>query len=325
MDQTKMEQTEMEQILELLKSQIAGQARRDAKMETDRKELMTRMEASQHDIKATIRRGQKELIKAIKGASPETRGACPEVTPACLEKEEEQAPEETEAVEEPQEVLHGLMEVEEEPAPEMPEAVAETEKVPEGATGEEAIEVNEDRSRNLRQAVGYRGRLRTRTKRDGRLRQECAATIGRPTRRAVPAIRKGRLRKKPGRMCRRSFVRGPGKTSGSRIENRGLKRRRTKDNVVRGTPGKRTCEKRQRSHPECNSGIRRLTKTSGTRKRGKIVKRNRRLDRTKTYIEALRKSPRPEIVRLIFKSYIGLREPGDYLLWKCRPPPKRKR
>jgi hypothetical protein len=48
------------------------------------------------------------------------------------------------------------LEEEKEPAPEEPKAVAETKEVPEGATGEEAIGVTEDRSRNLRLAVGYR-------------------------------------------------------------------------------------------------------------------------------------------------------------------------
>jgi hypothetical protein len=110
------------------------------------------------------------MIKAITGASrestedceekvkalPETTEACPEVTPACLEEEKE-------------------------PAPEVTKAVAETAEVPEGATDEETIGVNEDRSRNLRLAVRCRGRLKTRTKCDGRLRQVCAAAVdGRP-------------------------------------------------------------------------------------------------------------------------------------------------
>jgi hypothetical protein len=87
----------------------------------------------------------------------------------------------------------------------------------------------------------------------------------------------------------------------------------------------RTDEKRRRTHPECDSGIRKLNKVSRTRKRGRIMKRDQRLDRKKTYIEAIRKSLCMEIPKLIFESSIGLREPGDRLLWKCRPPPKQKR
>jgi hypothetical protein len=44
--------------------------------------------------------------------------------------------------------------------------------------------------------------------------QECAAAVGRPTRRTVPATCKGRLRKGPGMKCRRSFIKGRGKASG---------------------------------------------------------------------------------------------------------------
>jgi hypothetical protein len=36
--------------------------------------------------------------------------------------------------------------------------------------------------------------LKTRTKHDGGCRQECAAAVWRPTRRTVPAMRKGGLR-----------------------------------------------------------------------------------------------------------------------------------
>jgi hypothetical protein len=72
-----------------------------------------------------------ELLKAFEDRMMAKMDAWLEKTDACLEKEE--------------------------PAPEEPKAVAETEEVPEGATDEEAIGVTEDRSRNLRLAVGCRG------------------------------------------------------------------------------------------------------------------------------------------------------------------------
>jgi phage terminase small subunit len=50
----------------------------------------------------------------------------------------------------------GRTEAKKESAPEETEAVAEPQEVPEGATDEEAIGVTEDRSRNLRLAVGCR-------------------------------------------------------------------------------------------------------------------------------------------------------------------------
>jgi hypothetical protein len=38
----------------------------------------------------------------------------------------------------------------------------------------------------------------------------------------------------------------------------------------------------------------------------------------------IRQGPGMEIAKLLVESSIGLREPGDGILWKCRPPPKRK-
>jgi hypothetical protein len=166
----------------------------------------------------------------IKETFQEAMEVCRAVTPTCLEEEKESSPEEIEAVAEPQEV-------------------------PEGVTDEEAIGAPEDRSKDLRLAVRCRGRLKTPTKRDGRLRQECAATIGRPTRRSIPAMRKGGLRKEPGKKCR-SGIKGPSRTTGSRMKDGDLKQQRIKDNVVRGTPGKRTCEKNRRTRPVFGNGLR---------------------------------------------------------------------
>jgi hypothetical protein len=194
-----------------------------------------------------------------------------------------------------------------EPTPEETEAVAEPQGVPEGATDEETIGAAKNRSRDMRLAVGCRGQLKTRTKRDGRVRQAYAATVGRPTRRTVPAMRKGGLRKGPGKKCRLSAIRGPSKTSGSRMEDRGLKQRRTKDNVVRGAH-------KERTRPVLKNGIR----DRGARQ--SILRRNGR----RVY-EALRQKFETEAVKIAVGSPIGLREPGDGILWKYRPPPERKR
>jgi hypothetical protein len=259
------------------------------KMDVIEHKMMAKMDAMQVTMDSQL-----EETRAWLGEMK----ACQGVTPVCLE--EEPAPEVTEAVEKPQEV-------------------------PEGATGEETIGVTEDRSLNLRLAVRCRGRLKTRTKCDGRLRQECAATVGRPTRRFVPAMRKGGLRKGPGKKCR-SGIKGPGRTLGSRMGGPSLKKRRTKFNVVQGTPKDRTCEKRQRSQPEFNHGIRRRSKTPGNGMREMIGRQRRLLERKKTHSEAIRKSLGMETAKWIeVVSPIGLREPGDWLLWKCRPPQKRKR
>jgi hypothetical protein len=158
-----------------------------------------------------------------------------------------------------------------------------------------------------------------RTKCDGWLRQDSAATVGRPTRRSVPAIRKGGIQKGPGRMCRRSCIRGRSKAS--LVGKRGM----AKSNVEQGTPGGRACEKRRRTRPECDSGIRRLNKTFGNRVRGRIMKRDQRLETKRTHRDATRQDQCVEIVKIAADLSIRLREPGDGTLWKYRPPPKRKR
>jgi hypothetical protein len=135
------------------------------------------------------------------------------VTPACLEEEE--------------------------PAPEDTEVIAKSQEVPKGATEEEAIGVTEDRSRNLRLAAGCRGRLKTRTKGDDRVRQVYAATIGWLTCRFVPALSKGGLRKGPGRMWRHSCIGGRSKASRNGVremigkQRQLLERKKTHSEAIR--------------------------------------------------------------------------------------------
>jgi hypothetical protein len=244
----------------------------NASMDTNKRELMAnldKMDANQHNMEATIRGGQEETIKSI-------TGACPEVTPACLE-EKEQAPKETEAVEKSWEV-------------------------PKGAADEKKFGANEDQAGEQRLAVKRHRQRKKRAQVNG------GPAHGRFTRRAVPALLKGHVRKGL-RKNRRSSIRGPGKTFRSRIDVRSLKQWQTLVNMARETPEGRTDEKRRQTRSECNSGIRRLGKTSGNTRGGWTGKRDQHL----------------EITKLIFESFIRLREPGDGTLCKCRPLPKRKR
>jgi hypothetical protein len=232
-------------------------------------------------IKAITRvsRESTEACEEKTKALPEKTEACPEVKHAWLEGEKESTPKETDAVEEPQVVL-------------------------EGATDEKEFGATEDRAGELRLAARRRRQRKKLAQVNGEPRQRFAANRGRFTRYAVPALRKGHVRRGPGKRCRSSGVRGPGKTFRSRIDGRRLKQRQTQVNMARETPEGRTDEKRRRTRPECNSGIRKLNQTFRTGKRGKIVKRDRRLDRKKTYIEAIRKSLFMEITKLIFESSI---------------------
>jgi hypothetical protein len=317
----------------------------DAKRKADKEEMMARMDADKAEVKRereadkaeskAERKADKEEMMAMMDAKMDynqektetainSLRSCFRETGACLEEEEEQTPEEMEAVEEPQEVLDGVMEVEEEPAPEPREVVAESREVPEGATDEEKFGATEDRAGELHLAVRRHRQQKKRAQVNGGPPQKFAAFRGRVTHRAVPALLKGHVRKGP-RRNRHSGVREPGKTSSSRIDGRSLKQRQIKGNVARDTPGGRTCEKRRQTHPECNSGIRRLNKTSGNGVRGRIIKRDQRLETKRTRHEATRQDQRLEIVKIAADLSVRLREPSDGTLWKCRPPPKRKR
>jgi hypothetical protein len=151
------------------------------------------------------------------------------------------------------------MEEEKKRAAEETEAVAESREIPERATDEETSGGTEDRTGEQCLAVRRHRQRKKRAQENGDPRQKFAAFRGRYTRRAVPALLKGHVRKGP-RRYRRSGVRGPGKTSRSRIDGRSLKQRQIKSYVARDTPEGRMDEKRRRTRPECNSGIRKLDK-----------------------------------------------------------------
>jgi hypothetical protein len=95
-----------------------------------------------------------------------------------------------------------------------------------GATSEETVWTNDDRSRDRRLAARHRRQLKKRTQGNGGSRQNLAAARERLTRRAIPAPRKGLGRQ------------GSGKDD------------------VRGVPKRRTFVKWRRAKPRRNSGIR---------------------------------------------------------------------
>jgi hypothetical protein len=264
-------------------------------------ELLAKMNANQPESMAE-RKADREMMARMEARMDAYYEGMITIIKECLGKTEakkESTPKETEAVEEPQEV-------------------------PKGATDAEAIGAAEDRPGEQRLAVRRHRQRTKRAQENGGPRQKFAAFRGRVTRRAVPALLKGHVRKGP-RKNRCSGVRGPGKTFRSRIDGRSLKQRQTQVNAAQETPEGRTDEKRRQTRPECNSGIRNLNKVSRTGKRGRIVKGDQRLKAKRTHLEVTRKTLNLEIALLIVGSYIGLREPGDGTLWKCRPPPKRKR
>jgi hypothetical protein len=211
-------------------------------------------------------------------------------------------------------------------APEEPESVAEPKEVPESATEQETVQAAEDQTGELRLAVRRHRQRRKRAQENGGPQQKFAAFHGRVTCRAIPAVRKGHVRKGPGKKCH-SGLRG--QTKASRNGKRGRivgwdqqpavgyqspLTQHTKDIVVRDTPEGRVCEKRRWTQPRCNSGI---------KDRG--MKQWPHLGTGNTFIEALGQNFGLEIVKRTVGSSTILRSLSNWLLWKCRPPPKQKR
>jgi hypothetical protein len=238
--------------------------------------MMNRMDNNKEEFINAITGASRESAEACDGktkALPEATEACPEVTHAWLEEEKESTPKETDAVEEPQ-------------------------VVPEGATDKEEFGATEDRTGEQHLAIRRHRQRKERAQENGGPWQKFAAFRRWFTCCAIPALLKGHVRKGP-RRSHRNGVRRPGRASGTRIVKRdrhpavGYRsplKRRTKVTVVQGAPEGRTDDKKRRTRPECNSGIQRLSKTSGNGKRGRTEKR--RLERMEADREIIRRSLR---------------------------------
>jgi hypothetical protein len=137
----------------------------------------------------------------------------------------------------------------------------------------------------------------------------------------------GRTSERTGRMCRSSCIRGQTKASRNGKRGRIVGRdqqpavgyrspltQHTKDTVVRDTPEGRVCEKRRWTQPRCNTGM-----------KERVMKQRPHLGTGKTFIEDLGQNFGLEVVERTVGSSTILRSPSIWLLWKCRPPPKRKR
>jgi hypothetical protein len=197
----------------------------------------------------------------------EAMDACEGVTSASLEEKKESTPKETEVVVEPQ-------------------------GVPEGATDQETIGATEDQYGDQRLAIGCHRRPKKHAQGNDGPQQKFAAIRGQFTHHTVPAIRKGRLRKGPGKKCH-SGIRVPGRTLDSRMEGWSLKQRRPKNNVIRETPVGQTCKKRRPTRPECNNCIR----DQGARQH--LI-----LEKEKMHHKATRQSLDLEIAKLVVESSI---------------------
>jgi hypothetical protein len=240
---------------------VANQLRIEAKMEA-------KIDSSQEKMDAIERKMMTKM-----DAMQATMDSQLEETMACL-GETKASSETTESCEGKSHACPLKTKAEKESAPEDTGTAAEPQEVPERATEQKTIEAAEDRNGEQRLAVGCRGRLKTRTKCDGRVRQVYATTIGRLTRRFIPALRKRGFRRGPGMKC-------------------------------------------------CRSGLKGQSKAFRKGKRVLIEKGH--LERRKALYDAVEPTLGLKIAKRVVGTSVRLREPGDWLLWKCRLPPKWKR
>jgi hypothetical protein len=116
-------------------------------------------------------------------------------------------------------------------------------------------------------------------------RQKLSACRKRVISRAIPAVRKGNIRKCPG-----------------------------KDNVARRASRRKTHEDRQRNNYECKNG-----------RWDRDLKKRLRLRTKRTSDTCYMKPTIMEMANLIFGSTIELQSVNDLTFWKVRPPPKSKK
>jgi hypothetical protein len=144
---------------------------------------------------------------------------------------------------------------------------------------------SEDRCKAQRLVMRHRRGANMRIRDSVGSRQKLSAACKRVKRRAVPAVRKGHIRKGPG-----------------------------KNNVARGACRGKMLDKRQRNNLECEEG-----------RVGRDLKKRLRLWMKRTSDTCYRKPTKLEMANLIFGSTIELQGVNDWTFWKVRPPPKRKK
>jgi hypothetical protein len=331
----------MEQIMEFLK---ANKAELEAVRKADKEESMAKMErllannremkADKEEMMATIRSGQKEMIKAITGASQESMEACEEKAEMAinsiyseLEGKINARMEYAVAVADKQtQALHEELNQKVEEAERCVQASIDTRT--ENFQDDITSTGTKDRTGEQRLAMRRHRQRKKWAQVNGGPRQKFAAFRGRFTRRAIHVMRKGHVRRGPGKRCHRNGVRRPGRTCGTRIVKRDRQpavgyrsplKRRTKVTVVQGAPEGRTDDKQRQTRPEC------MSRASGNRREGRTEKRDQCLEAKMMHLEIIRRNLCWAILRLMIMSFIGLQEPGNRTQWKCRPPPKRKR
>jgi hypothetical protein len=280
---------------------------RQAKAEAQANAHLERMKAIMRSIPSDIDRILQQKIEAWKKRylSSEERTTICRVPPvACSDNSEgkvitseesseemeatrlEATPEETEAVVITSEESSEEMEATNlEATPDETEAAVERQERFEKETNFDTIGSSEDRCEDRRLIVRRRRGPKKRSQDSVGSRQKSSAARKRVIHRAVPAVRKGQMRKGPG-----------------------------KDRTTRGALKRRRLEKIRRRGQECSVGL---------RNRG--PKNQLHLGMRRSSSRAYRMPMQLEMANLIFGSTTEIQDVNDWTFWKVRPPSKRKK
>jgi hypothetical protein len=163
--------------------------------------------------------------------------------------------------------------------PEATEAAVEWQDLFKEEINLDSIGSSQDRCEDQRLAIRRRRGAKKRT------RQKVSAARKRVIRRPVPAVRKGNIRKSPG-----------------------------KNNAAKGASRGKMLVKRQQNSCECENG-----------RLGRDLKKRLSLRMRRTSGRNFKKPVQLKKKKRIFGAMNGLRKANKWTFWKVRPPPKRKK
>jgi hypothetical protein len=169
--------------------------------------------------------------------------------------------------------------------PEETEAAVERQEPFKEEINVDNIVSSEDQCEDQRFVLRRRRGAKKRTQDSVGSRQKVSAARKRVIRRAIPAVRKGNIRKGPG-----------------------------KNNAAKGASRGKMLVKRQQNSRECEDG-----------RLGRDLKKRLRLRMRRTSGTNCRNPTKLEMANLIFGSTIELQGVNDWTFWKVRPPPKHKK
>jgi hypothetical protein len=252
----------------------AHQEKADADAKAHQEKANAELKVAVHSVRTDIERSLHQQMGALLEGSRSfgTRTTICRVLPAICQTETTSCPEEMDATR-----LESTLEE--------TEAPVERQELFKKEINAKNIASSEDRCEEQRLVVRRRRGVKKRSQDSVGSRQKLFAARKRVIRRAVPAVRKGHMRKGSG-----------------------------KNNVPRGTSRGTMLDKRQRNNSECEDG-----------RLGRDLKKRLRLRTRRTSGRNFKKPIQLEKKKRIFGSTNGLCKASKWTFWKVRPPPKRKK